>query len=150
MLFVGPSFYASELDPIVRKKLQSKKLQLSHWSTMYNLGLRSMPPIIGLGIAAAAAAFHESRENYWIYGAAAFFSILPYTLFALMPLNNRLEAILAETKKEEGNPNEDLEEDKAKEVTKGMDKWVKLNRVRGFLALGAAGLFLVARALTKK
>lgn len=133
---------------------------------MYNLGLRTMPPIIGLGVVAAAAAFYESREKYWIYGAAAFFSILPYTLLALMPLNNRLEAILAESKKikrktsrrrrsseeekEENDPNEDLEKDKAEEVTKGMDKWAKLNRVRGFLALGAAGLFLVARALTKK
>lgn len=134
MLFAGPSFYASELDPIIRKKLESKKHQLRHWATMYNLGLRTMPPIIGLGVVAAAAAFYETKEKYWIYGAAAFLSILPYTLVALMPLNNRLEAILAESKKikrktsrlarkgsseaeKEEEDSEGLEKDKAKEAT---------------------------------
>ena len=87
----------SELDPIVRKKLESKKHQLRHWSTMYNLGLKTMPAIVGLGATAAAAAFHESKENYWVYGAAALFSIIPYTFIVLMPLNNKLNAILAES-----------------------------------------------------
>lgn len=58
VLFAGPAFYLSELDPIVRKKLESKKHQLRHWATMYNLGLKTMPAIIGLGVAAAAAAYH--------------------------------------------------------------------------------------------
>lgn len=61
VLFAGPALYMSELDPIVRKKLESKKHQLRHWSTMYNLGLRTMPAIISVGVSAAAAAFHESR-----------------------------------------------------------------------------------------
>jgi len=35
-------------------------------------------------------------------------------------------------------------------VVKGMKKWVKLHRVRGLIALGAAGIFFVARQLTKQ
>ena len=90
ILFAGPSFYASELDPIVRKKLESKKHQLRHWSTMYNLGLRTMPVVSLLGVGSALAAFQQSKEKCWIYGAIALFSILPYTFVALMPLNNKL------------------------------------------------------------
>lgn len=81
-----------------------------------------------------------------------------------MPLNKRLETILAESKKvkrqdsrrrrsseeEKEDTTEDLEVDKAREAHQGMEKWVQLHRVRGLLALGAAGLFLVARALIKK
>lgn len=58
LLFAGPAFYMSELDPIVRKKLESKKHQLRHWSTMYNLGLKTMPVVASLGVISAAAAFH--------------------------------------------------------------------------------------------
>lgn len=53
-------------------------------------------------------------------------------------------------KEEDRKAREELDEEKADEATAGMRSWVRLHRVRGLLALGAAGLFLVARALTKK
>ena len=87
----------SELDPIVREKLVSKKLQLQHWSTMYKTGLATMPIISLLATGTGIAAYFKTKQNYWLYGALGIFSVIPYTLFALMPLNNRLNAILDAT-----------------------------------------------------
>jgi cytochrome c biogenesis protein CcdA len=142
LLFAGPALYMSELDPIVREQLESKKHQLQHWSTMYSLGFRTMPFVVLLGTGTAAAAFYKTRENYWIYGALALFSIIPYTFLAIMPTNNELNGVLAESKGE-------IEESKVSSVVEGMKRWTKLHRVRGLLALGAAGLFFVARQLSK-
>lgn len=96
LIFAGPAFYLSELDPIVRKQLGSEKQQLKHWSTMYNLGLKTMPAVVLLGVGSAVAAYLKSKEKYWIYGAIAFFSIIPYTFLGIMPTNNKLNAILEE------------------------------------------------------
>lgn len=134
----------SELDPIVRQQLASKKLQLQHWDKMYELGKKTMPKIVILGTAAASYAFWKTREAFWLYGAAALLSIIPYTYLAMMPTNNQLNAVLAESKEQA-----EIEEEKKDGVVEGMKRWVKLHRARGFLALGAAGLFFVARQLSK-
>lgn len=72
-------------------------MQLQHWSTMYKSGLATMPIISLLGTGAGIAVYVKTKENYWLYGALAIFSVIPYTLFALMPLNNKLNKILDET-----------------------------------------------------
>lgn len=97
MLFAGPAFYLSELDPIVREQLKSKRDQLQHWSKMYNLGLKTMPIVVLLGSGTAVAAYFKTKENYWLYGALALFLTIPYTLFAIMPTNNSLNQILNES-----------------------------------------------------
>lgn len=143
LLFAGPALYMSQLDPIVREKLQSKKMQLQHWSTMYKTGLATMPIISLLATGTGIAAYVKTKENYWLYGALAIFSVIPYTLIALMPLNNRLNKILDETQGE-------IPEEKVETVVEGMNKWVHLHRVRGLIALGAAGIFFIARQLGKQ
>jgi hypothetical protein len=65
---------------------------------MYKAGLATMPIVSLLGTGAGIAAFAKTKENYWLYGALAIFSVIPYTIAALMPLNNRLNKILDETK----------------------------------------------------
>jgi hypothetical protein len=98
LLFAGPAFYTSELDPIVREQLPSTKQQLQHWSKMYDLGISTQPVTAILGSAAAALAFQRSGEKYWLYGAIALFSVIPYTFLAIMPTNKQLKAVLAESK----------------------------------------------------
>jgi uncharacterized membrane protein len=134
----------SELDPIVRQQLPTKKLQLQHWSKMYSLGLRFMPVPALLGTFTAVAAFFKTQEKYWLYGAAALFSVIPYTFLALMPTNKQLNGELEQCK-----DREEVEEEKAEGVVEGMKRWVGLHRVRGILALGAAALFFVAHSLSK-
>lgn len=56
-----------------------------------------MPIISLLATGTGIAAYVKTKENYWLYGALAIFSVIPYTLIALMPLNNRLNKILDET-----------------------------------------------------
>jgi hypothetical protein len=64
---------------------------------MYKTGLATMPIISLLATGTGIAAYVKTKENYWLYGALAIFSVIPYTLIALMPLNNRLNKILDET-----------------------------------------------------
>lgn len=144
LLFAGPAFYMSELDPIVREQLPSTKQQLQHWSKMYDLGLRTQPVPALLGSVAAVVAYYRSSEKYWLYGAAALFAVIPYTFLAIMPTNKQLKALLKESDGRDG-----LEAGKAAGAIEGMKRWVKLHRVRALLALGAAGLFFVARELTQ-
>ena len=56
-----------------------------------------MPIISLLATGTGIAAYVKTKESYWLYGALAIFSVIPYTLIALMPLNNRLNKILDET-----------------------------------------------------
>ena len=103
-----------------------------------------MPVPALLGSIAAAAAFQKSEEKYWLYGALALFSVVPYTYIAIMPTNKLLKDIL-----EQSALREEVEAGKERAAAEGMKLWVKLHRVRGLLALGAAGLFFVAHQLTK-
>lgn len=97
LLFAGVALYISELDPAVREQLPSTKQQLQHWSRVYEIGLRTMPVPALLGSVAAAAAFRKSDEKYWLYGALALFSVIPYTFLFIMPTNKELKAILEQS-----------------------------------------------------
>ena len=142
LLFAGPALYMSQLDPIVREKLQSKKMQLQHWSTMYKTGLATMPIISLLATGTGIAAYVKTNENNWLYGA--FSSVIPSTLIALMmPLINRLNKMLDETQGE-------IPEEKVETVVEGMKKWVLLHRGLGMIGLSAAGFFFLANQLGKQ
>lgn len=62
---------------------------------MYELGLKTMPIVVVLGSGAAVAAYFKSKENYWLYGALTFLSIIPYTFLAIMPTNHALNKVLS-------------------------------------------------------
>lgn len=94
LLFAGPALYMSELDPIVREQQDNTKNQLKHWAKMYNLGFKTMPFFAILGTGAAIASYVKTKENAWLYGAAALFAVVPFTFIALMPTNKYLEGVL--------------------------------------------------------
>jgi len=56
-----------------------------------------MPILVVLGSGAALAAFSKTKERTWLWGAATFFFIIPFTFAALMPTNNFLEDVLSKT-----------------------------------------------------
>lgn len=68
---------------------------------MYELGLKTMPFPSILGTAAAGAALYHTGERYWLYGAVALFSVVPYTFLVIMPTNHRLNTLLEQSKREE-------------------------------------------------
>jgi|JI10StandDraft_1071094.scaffolds.fasta_scaffold2158580_1 hypothetical protein len=88
LLFAGSAFYMSEADPAVREQLENKKDQLRHWAKMYKWGKTFMPILIVGGTSIAVAAFLKTKENFWLYGGAIFFSIIPYTFGVMMKTNN--------------------------------------------------------------
>jgi Domain of unknown function (DUF1772) len=96
-LFAGTALYMSELDPIVRSLLENKKSQLRHWAKMYSLGKVTMPIAVALGSGAAVGAYLNTKETVWLWGAATFFSIIPFTFIFLMPTNRYLEGVLQAT-----------------------------------------------------
>ena len=103
-----------------------------------------MPVIMTLGTVSAIGAYSQSKEKMWLYGAAAFFSVLPYTLLVMMKTNNELNKSL----KESGEAAE-LEEPVKKTVTEKMKSWVGMHRGRVVIALSSAAIFFVAKQYTK-
>jgi hypothetical protein len=60
--------------------------------------------------------------SLWLYSTILFFSLNPYTLFILMPVNYPLLAY------------KDVEDKEVKEAQRLHDKWIVLHAVRGLLA----------------
>ena len=103
-----------------------------------------MPVLCAAGTLAAIGAYSQSKEKMWLWGAALFFSVVPYTLLVMKKTNSQLNNIL----KESGEAEELEESDKAT-VKDKMSKWVKMHRGRVLIALSSAAVFFVAKQYTK-
>jgi quinol-cytochrome oxidoreductase complex cytochrome b subunit len=68
---------------------------------MYSLGKATMPLAVLLGSGAAVGAYVKTKETIWLWGAATFFSIIPFTFIFLMPTNRYLEGVLQATNEDE-------------------------------------------------
>ena len=103
-----------------------------------------MSNISAVGIATAIGAYFQSKEKMWLWGAAAFSSIVVYTLIFMKKTNVRLNIIL----KESGEA-EELKAPEKEEASNKMKSWVNMHRVRVALTLVSAAIFFVAKQYTK-
>ena len=111
---------------------------------MYGWGARNMPILIVAGTAAAIGAYSSTKEKMWLWGAAAFSSIITYTFLVMKKTNARLNQIL----KESGEA-EELKAPEKEEAVDKMQSWIGMHRVRLSLALASAAIFFVAKQYTK-
>ena len=111
---------------------------------MHGWGLSKMSIISAAGIATAIGAYSQSKEKMWLWGAAAFSSIVVYTLLFMKKTNVRLHVIL----KDSGEA-EELKASEKEEANNKMKSWVNMHRVRLALTLTSAAIFFVAKQYTK-
>lgn len=130
-LFTGAAGYISLVEHPARLQLDDAPL-LAQWQPSYS---RALPIQSGLAIAggvAGLAAWHMSGEWLYVLGSLVLLANWPFTLLAIMPVNNRLKAI---TPDQAGPESRTL-----------LLKWGKLHNVRSGLGCAAALLFAVALA----
>lgn len=129
--FTGASLYVNFVEQPARLRLDDKAL-LAEWEDSDH---RGFVILAGLALVSAALGFihYKSSDDFrWLVGAAAIIAAWPFMFFAIVPLNNRILALIAA----EASP----------EARKTIELWGRLEL--GLTALGAAatGLYVFATA----
>ncbi|ATQ69368.1 MULTISPECIES: DUF1772 domain-containing protein [Methylosinus] len=119
--FTGASLYVNFVEQPARLRLDDKAL-LAEWEDSDH---RGFVILAGLALVSAALGFvhYKSEDDFrWLVGAATIIAAWPFMFFAIVPLNNRILALIAA----EAGP----------EARKTIELWGRLEL--GLTALGAA------------
>jgi len=128
-LFTGAAFYINFAEQPARLVLDDRAL-LTEWKPAYKRGFAMQGPLAMLGFALGAIAWWQSGVLAFLIGGLLMLANWPFTLFAIMPTNNRLMAT---------DPADANHRSRALIV-----KWEKLHLVRTALGAAAVVAFLIA------
>ncbi|PWN26100.1 DUF1772-domain-containing protein, partial [Jaminaea rosea] len=149
-LIINPHYAMKHQGDLLDSPSRSPSLNINQrltlWERSYKMG--TVIPALGLACSALWGSLYAMNRNKlaaltpnWRLlgiGAAAQFSIVPWTLIVIMPVNTKLMAL-----RKEANKRESVNE---AEVEQLFQQWQKLHLVRcGFLAVGlvsAIGAFV--------
>ena len=88
-IFAGAALAINVFDVPARRELEPKAA-LTQWRAMFNRA-KKMQASIAVGSALASLAVgYLSKDRLWYAGGCMMLGMLPYTLFAIMPTNNKL------------------------------------------------------------
>lgn len=127
--FTGAAAYVGFAEQPARLLLEDRSL-LAEWKPAYKRGFAMQGPLAVLGFLLGLLAWWQTGESRWLIGAAVLIANWPYTLVAIMPINNRLMA----TPVEQAGP----------ETRRLIEKWAGLHAVRTVLGALATAIFLWA------
>ncbi len=130
-LFTGAAFYINFAEQPARLTLDDPAL-LAEWKPSYARGYIMQASLAILGFALGAATWWTTENPAWLIGGLVMLANWPFTLLAILPTNNRLNA----TPIEAAGP----------ETRALIQKWGGLHAVR--TALGALATVLFLWALT--
>ena len=128
-IFTGAAIYVNVVEQPARLTLDVKPL-LAEWKPSYHRGAIMQASLALIAGALGIAAFFVAWDWRWLVGAALILAPWPYTIFIIMPTNNRLKATALEA---------------ANEHTRGLlVQWGRLHAVRTALGIAATAVFVWA------
>lgn len=127
--FTGAAVYISAAEQPARLQLADGPA-LQHWKPSYRRGFMMQASLAVIGGLLGLAAYFIADNWQWLVGAALLIANWPYTLWAIMPTNKRLDAIAI---------------DRAGAESRALlVKWGGLHALRGALGLLSTAFFLWA------
>jgi uncharacterized membrane protein len=128
-IFFGAAFYVNFAEQPARLDLDDHAL-LAEWKPAYKRGLLMQAPLAVIGFVLGILAWWQTGTWLWLIGALVLLANWPYTLFVIMPTNNRLMA----TDPAQANP----------ETRRLIRRWASLHAARTALGLAATLIFIGA------
>lgn len=129
--FTGAAFYINFAEQPARLDLKPEAF-LVQWKKAYARGYTMQASLVVVGTLLGLIAWWQTDGAAWLAGALIFLVNWPYTLIAIMPVNNALKAI------DPANP--------PPEARALLQRWAALHAVRTVLGLVATLFFLWASA----
>lgn len=127
--FTGAAFYINFAEQPARLTLDDQAL-LAEWKPSYARGFTMQASLAVLGFLLGAATWIITTDWLWLLGGVTMLANWPFTLLAIMPVNNRLN---------------DTPEDEAGPETRDLiRKWGGLHAVRTTLGALSTFIFLLA------
>lgn len=128
-LFTGAAFYINWSEQPARLGLDDSAM-LAEWKPSYARGFQMQASLAVIGFILGTLEWLVTAQWLWLVGAVALVANWPFTLFAIMPVNKKLEATALES---------------ADESTRALvERWGTLHGVRSALGALSVGLFLWA------
>ena len=127
--FTGAAIYINVAEQPARLTLDDAGL-LSEWKPSYKRGFAMQATLALLGFACGVAAWTQTGENGFLYGAFILVANWPWTLLAIRPTNNKLMAM-------EPSKNDP-------QIRLLVQRWGWLHAVRSGLGLMAAVVFFLS------
>jgi len=128
-LFTGAAVYINVAEQPARLTLEPRPL-LREWKLSYARALPIQAGLVLISTALGLIAFWQSSDWRWLAGALIIFANWPYTLIAIRPCNNTLQAV--------------DEEDASQATTTLIEWWGLLHSVRSLLGTAATLAYLWA------
>ena len=128
-LFTGAAVYVHVAEQPARLRLDDRGL-LAEWKPAYKRGFAMQASLALIGFILGVVAAYIQSEWRWLPGAFVLLANWPFTLIAIMPVNNRLMATKAE--------------DAGTESRELIRQWGRLHAVRSLLGATSTALFLWA------
>ena len=128
-LFAGAAIYVNVAEQPARLLLDDRAL-LTEWKPAYNRGFAMQAPLAVIGFLLGALAAWQTGNWWWLAGGIVILANWPFTIFGILPTNNKLMAI---------DPSAATPE--AREL---IEHWGYLHAVRSGLGAAATLIFLVA------
>jgi hypothetical protein len=127
--FAGAAIYVNVAEQPARLQLDDRAL-LREWKPAYKRGTAMQAPLAIIGFVFGALAAWQTSNWWWLLGAVVLLANWPFTIFGIMPTNNRLKAI---------DPSA-----ATSEVHQLIKTWGHLHAVRSALGAAATLIFLKA------